>query len=46
MKWVTRALVALLVLIVIAAIGAFVAFKWFEAEINAPGPLAGGEARR
>ncbi|MAI91956.1 endolytic transglycosylase MltG [Ponticaulis sp.] len=45
MKWVTRALVALLVLIVIAAIGAFVAFKWFEAEINAPGPLAGGEAQ-
>ena len=43
MKWVTRALVALLVLIVLAAGAAFAGYKWFLGQINAPGPMAGAE---
>lgn len=43
MKWVTRALVALLVLALIAAGGAFAAYQWFLGQINEPGPMAGAE---
>ena len=43
MKWVTRALVALFILAAIAGTAALGAFFWFQQQINAPGPLAGGE---